>query len=971
MASSAAGRSALKSDESLSQLPLFRSPEISSPANAQNGISHDVQNSPSRSNDTGNEPEREGFEFTKSSKPTPVQTFDSPLSLTVAPSPHNAASPHLPHPNSEEINSQAKEKNEACTAGTTSSITSAAEVGVENACLESKETQKPLDPTSLPKPAPRTPIKCVPSSGKQHPSFDSHDLPDSNKEQPQQQCSDQSRHSSEHQTPSTLLTQTEKTSSLDLKSLEKKEDERSSSLLPENSQNTNSQPNLPSTNVFSTSQNAQQISSPKDGPNSTVKKELEKHTESQKMANISRATSSTVPLFSRVSTSHQTAVTQFEQAREKRDAFESQAMSITLSAFAAKNVPLSGHTINPNMLASPGSVLEMPMTPAGVTDSSKKMEAAHYELKDISIAAKLEFMDGVYIINPANPKVVIGRDLKAFKMYQQQQIRAIYGASPNPASQITPGQYSRSRVSSSGGMLGPGGEDCEDDGHPTLLDQGPNPATDPNVPEVKEDETVAISAKAQADARPIKRSSGFSSRYNCPLVKIHPPADQILSSKSISREHLLIAYESDRDVWTALSLGKNGFFVQDKHFQPQDKEVVLKSGDMIQVGSVVFRFQPYGVPMGFASHQEAKIAKEEGISYDFEGTHTGKQVEDTGEEPKTTMHVSSTEGEGQAVSSIQAPSLSEPMESEVENLIALGRTLGTLDDHNSLQNQAASDASQFPESAQPVPVSMSVLSHVYISPELQNQYIMIDGVQLHAADIPEELHHCLPGGPKKKGPGRPPKDGQVSKREQKELKRYAESKRQRLRAENPQSAQLLAGQTMRASVGTRQDATRSGSEDGSPRVIKRKAENGAPGSEARSRKRQAREKTPDLVLDPNDYTEAQRTTKPTETYSQMLQQIFAQPSSQKGLSLKSVYKRISERWPYFYFQQGKGWESSVRHNLGSGEYRKDETTDLWFASPKTPEEKAREEREKEAKRVSSIAWKLIPSSYSSLYTKWV
>lgn len=85
----------------------------------------------------------------------------------------------------------------------------------------------------------------------------------------------------------------------------------------------------------------------------------------------------------------------------------------------------------------------------------------------------------------------------------------------------------------------------------------------------------------------------------------------------------------------------------------------------------------------------------------------------------------------------------------------------------------------------------------------------------------------------------------------------------------------------------------------------------------------------------------------------MLQQIFAQPSSQKGLSLKSVYKRISERWPYFYFQQGKGWESSVRHNLGSGEYRKDETTDLWFASPKTPEEKAREEREKEAKRAQN------------------
>ncbi|KAG7139492.1 hypothetical protein HYQ46_008160 [Verticillium longisporum] len=137
-------------------------------------------------------------------------------------------------------------------------------------------------------------------------------------------------------------------------------------------------------------------------------------------------------------------------------------------------------------------------------------------------------------------------------------------------------------------------------------------------------------------------------------------------------------------------------------------------------------------------------------------------------------------------------------------------------------------------------------------------------------------------------------------------------------------------------------------EDGGDRPEKRKykprkpKEEGGEGSDAERRAKEkkdkkVRPKSPPLELKIEDYTEEQLQ-KPNKNYGVLIDETLTAAHAEgraEGLTLKQIYKRITLKYPWFYFHtETKGWESSVRHNLiGNEAFKKDDTTGLWSRVP--------------------------------------
>ncbi|GKT60777.1 forkhead domain-containing protein [Colletotrichum tofieldiae] len=191
---------------------------------------------------------------------------------------------------------------------------------------------------------------------------------------------------------------------------------------------------------------------------------------------------------------------------------------------------------------------------------------------------------------------------------------------------------------------------------------------------------------------------------------------------------------------------------------------------------------------------------------------------------------------------------------------------------------------------------------------------------------------------KKRGPGRPPKNGFMSKREQRLLK-----KAQQEMAKKTLPQPTPGEPPIKRKVGRPRKHPLP--EEGGDRPEKRKykprkpkGEDGAEGSDAERRAKEKKEKkvrpkSPPLELKIEDYTEEQLQ-KPNKNYGVLIDETLT-AAGPDGLTLKQIYKRITQRYPWFYFHtETKGWESSVRHNLiGNEAFKKDDTTGLWSRVP--------------------------------------
>lgn len=535
--------------------------------------------------------------------------------------------------------------------------------------------------------------------------------------------------------------------------------------------------------------------------------------------------------------------------------------------------------------------------------------------------ARLEFADTFVVITTNT--TIIGRDQRVYKRAVLNKKRAEGGLSP--VSRALPqkrGRYSKSYVSQEGGALGPesDGEGRSrsskrrrtiDNGQYALSPKQETPAADdPSATE------KVISSRQYVDhtpgAVPVDMQNLRPSSDDVARIDIHGAGPDIIeTSKGISRDHLKIQYDEENRVWQATAIGRNGFFCEEKLYH-KDEVVTLRSGSHLQIQAVGFLFTISGVEDGKLGNEEPRAYFEDGkkMSLDFSNSRAEDDMRDTDDE---------------------------------ESLPAQGPTASAMldtDDSDDSEGEARGSAKAKPAVKD---VARNAEPEEPIRPTIES-----DPVKEPTQSVePDASQTMVP--PKKRGPGRPPKNGVMSKREERELKKKREEEDKK---NNP--PQEPGEPPIKRKVGRPRKHPRPEDEGDQPEKRKYKPrkpknedgedEEDPEGDKADKQKRLQKPKTPPLDLGPKEQYTEEQLQKPNKNYQMLIDEVLS--SADDGLTLKQIYKRIAKQYPYFYFcVDTKGWESSVRHNLiGSLCFQKNHETHLWKRVPGIPLESGKKRK---------------------------
>lgn len=191
--------------------------------------------------------------------------------------------------------------------------------------------------------------------------------------------------------------------------------------------------------------------------------------------------------------------------------------------------------------------------------------------------------------------------------------------------------------------------------------------------------------------------------------------------------------------------------------------------------------------------------------------------------------------------------------------------------------------------------------------------------------------------PKKRGPGRPPKNGVLSKRELTAMSK-AHKEAEKNGIADPHAAYLIleakkAEKAAKAAKGEGDADGDDGDKDGGD--LKKKTA------------RAARSPSPEMKR--SDFSEEQLQ-RPPENYVVLIYEALLASPGQK-MNLQQIYSAIERKYPYFKFSvQTAGWQSSVRHNLGQNptfkKVEKDGKGWMWGISPGYTLDSIREKKKK-------------------------
>ncbi|KAH8712073.1 hypothetical protein GQ44DRAFT_570453, partial [Phaeosphaeriaceae sp. PMI808] len=165
---------------------------------------------------------------------------------------------------------------------------------------------------------------------------------------------------------------------------------------------------------------------------------------------------------------------------------------------------------------------------------------------------------------------------------------------------------------------------------------------------------------------------------------------------------------------------------------------------------------------------------------------------------------------------------------------------------------------------------------------------------------------------KRKGPGRPPKDGIMSKRQRSQLiKQAKEIERAKAAGIDPADIPMPS---MKPKIAKRKDSNAADGEDGD---LRESTENGD--GTLSGDKKQLKPSRPPRTPSPEprveDYTEEQLQ-RPTANYVVLIHEAISS-SSTGQMNLQQIYNYIERKYPWYKFKTTtSGWQSSVRHNLG-------------------------------------------------------
>ena len=382
----------------------------------------------------------------------------------------------------------------------------------------------------------------------------------------------------------------------------------------------------------------------------------------------------------------------------------------------------------------------------------------------------------------------------------------------------------------------------------------------------------------------------------CPLIPIHPPVsrelqtddngqdagegpseDAVGSHKAISRKHVKIAFDFEKHYFQIHVLGRNGAYVDDEFCAAGDVRP-LTNGSLIQIGGVSVKFQLPDVPVG-------DTGAESNTSPDYV---SGGRLDFA---ERSSME-SSSEGAGRE----DSESAGEP-EVQVRRVQRIRKPAKRQSSEKAAPTKGKTEK---PNKRAPEPEP---------APPIQ----------------------------KRKGPGRPPKNGIMSKREQAILARQAKEeartglqkgangvskeKPSKDSSEVQQEAPNLQPNgkrkyTKRKSKG---DAVREqhGTGESTERTDSVAPEQILAAKPAKEKKPSKPPRSPSPVVDKNSLTEEQLA-KPTASYVVLIHEALTEHAEAgKGpMSLHQIYSAIARKYPYFKFVVTTvGWQSSIRHNL--------------------------------------------------------
>jgi hypothetical protein len=626
--------------------------------------------------------------------------------------------------------------------------------------------------------------------------------------------------------------------------------------------------------------------------------------------------------------------------------------------------------------------------------------------------AKLEFSDGHFYMTTY--AVELGRDMRAFKLAQQQPVRQqmheehFGGKSKAVRSSSLPGTPARrhtgqasiahSFISESGGIIG------EDDGHINLQSRrkksGKSKSTDTssrrsqisrkNSVSQGHSDLVHLDAPAPTvdpGTALLDPSVHMPDPSFTPLIPIHPPksADEPFpSGKGISRKHVRIAYNFERGLFEMKVQGRNGAFHDEDHYGAGEV-VPLHDGSQIEIGGVGIKFVLPNVPISEAEddptesqsgrmsftfedgHGESIVADDESVMDGYDSQQEEARPMDTGgwedfddDDDDLVDHseIEDEESEEEIVEPVPKVKLklktrdppvkpskyarkmaakqakaaarlklklskdkararkeAEEREREREREREAVKAAKKASKHKALEREKAKaekkEASKEPSKAASKEPSKTADGDEPKAPKepaavrIARDAPMRNGEHINVPNLPEGI--IIPA--RKKGPGRPPKDGVMSKRE-KALLIKQEKEREKAIKLGLDPSQIPLPESKPPKPRPRKNSQGEEVDDD--------GDDKGDGTDKKVAKAPKPPRSPSPEMNLADYTEEQLQ-RPTPNYVYLIYEAI-QNSKAGVMNLQQIYSAIERRYPYFKFKvTSNGWQSSVRHNLGQHE----------------------------------------------------
>lgn len=237
--------------------------------------------------------------------------------------------------------------------------------------------------------------------------------------------------------------------------------------------------------------------------------------------------------------------------------------------------------------------------------------------------------------------------------------------------------------------------------------------------------------------------------------------------------------------------------------------------------------------------------------------------------------------------------------------------------------------------------------------------------------------HPLP--PKKRGPGRPPKDGIMSNRERRELmkaQKAVAAKEANGGVTPPPSGRIgisrpsitdaqLEQARMEKRKYTKRKRDGEGGDDGDILPSIEGGQIQVPIDDERPPKKTRTSRSPSPLYPARQELSTEQLAKPQENYARLIYDVLSEIYP-KGLGLRQIYRKLKLKYPYFvYGVTTDGWQSSVRHNLNSEHEKlftkgdKDGKGFSWIAIPgkftETKEDVAKKRKAQEAAQAEAKA----------------